>query len=290
MPRSPSLPAHALHLATYDELQRYVRAFADGHLNLLMLLGHPGVGKSHCLRQALAGPVGWLGGQATAFGIYCEAYLHRHLPLVFDDIDGLHTDRTAIRLLKALCQTEAKKTLCWLTDAASLDRRGIPRRFTTTSRVALIGNQWRTLNTDVAALEDRGHMLVFEPSALEVHRQAAAWFWDQEIFDLVADHLHLLLPPSLRTYRHAFELKQAGLDWRRGVLSRCLSGPALEVARLKADPRFASEAARVQAFVQAGAGCRATYFRHAKKLAPAGAPPKLRLVQSAPPAEVQADA
>jgi hypothetical protein len=94
----------------------------------------------------------------------------------------------------------------------------------------------------------------------------------------------------LRTYRHAWELKNAGLDWRRGVLSRCLSGPALEVARLKADPTFASEAARVRAFVQSGVGCRATYFRHAKKLAPAVAPPNVRLVQTAPPAEVQAEA
>jgi hypothetical protein len=290
MPASQSLPPHALRLTTYAELQRYARAFADGHLNLLLLFGHPGVGKSRCLRQALTGPVGWLGGQATAFGIYCEVYQHRHQPLVFDDIDGLHTDRTAIRLLKALCQTEPRKSLCWLTDAATLDRRNIPRRFTTTSRVALIGNQWRTLNADVAALEDRGHLLVFEPGAVEVHRQAAEWFWDQEIFDLVADHLHLLMPPSLRTYWHAWELKCAGLDWRRGVLSRCLSGPALEVAQLKADPSFASEAARVRAFVQSGAGCRATYFRYAKRLQPAVAPPPLRLAQTAPPAESRLDA
>jgi hypothetical protein len=40
--------------------------------------------------------------------------------------------------------------------------------------VALIGNDWKTLNADVAALEDRGHVLVFEPTALEVHRQAVA--------------------------------------------------------------------------------------------------------------------
>jgi hypothetical protein len=41
------------------------------------------------------------------------------------------------------------------------------------------------LNADVAALEDRGHVLVFEPTALEVHHQAAGWFWDQQIFDFV---------------------------------------------------------------------------------------------------------
>ena len=89
-------------------------------------------------------------------------------------------------------------------------------------------------------------MILFEPTALEVHRQAAGWFWDQEVFDFVARHLHVMAQPSLRIYRHAWELKQARLDWRQAVLSRCLSGAALLVARLKADLSFPSEAARVQ--------------------------------------------
>src|SRR5262249_10235392 len=156
-------------------------------------------------------------------------------------------------------QTEPRKTLCWHTATPLLKRRSVPPRFTTTSHVALIGNDWKTLNADVAALEDRGHVLLFEPTALEVHRQAAGWVWDQEIFDFVAAHLHLIVQHSLRTYHQAWELKQAGLDWRQAVLSRFLTGAALAVARLKGTPSFTSEAARVRAFVQAGAGCRATY-------------------------------
>src|SRR5262249_42319114 len=166
-------------------------------------------------------------------------------------------------LLKALCQTEPTKTLNWHTATPILQRQEIPQQFTTTSRVALIGNDWRTLNADVAALEDRGHVLVFEPTALEVHRQAAGWFWDQEIFDFVAAQLHLVGQHSLRTYRQAWELKQAGLDWRRAVLSRCLTGPALLVARLKAHPTVPSEAAPVPALIAPGVGCRAPAFPHA---------------------------
>ena len=66
---------------------------------------------------------------------------------------------------------------------------------------------------------------------------------------------------SLRTYWQASELKQAGLDWHQAVLSRFLTGAALVVARLKADRTFASEAARARAFVQSGAGCRASFAR-----------------------------
>jgi len=185
--------------------------------------------------------------------------------------------------LKALCQTEPTKTLNWHTATPILKRQEIPQQFTTTSQVALVGNDWKTLNADVAALEDRGHVLVFEPTALEVHRHAAAWFWDQQIFDFVAARLHLIAQHSLRTYRQAWELKQAGLDWRRAVLSRCLTGPALLVARLQADPSFASQAARVQAFLAAGGGCRATYYHYARKLRPVADVLPILLAQKTPP-------
>src|SRR5438309_5878323 len=236
MPPSNRLPARAVRVPTYAELEQYVRAFAAGHLNLLMIFGPTGVGKSRCVRQALGNQVCWISGQATPLGIYLAAYEHRHQPLVLDDVDGLYADRSGIRLLKALCQTERVKILGWHTTTPILELLDVPHQFSTTSRVAVVGNDWKTLNADVAALEDRGHMLLFEPTALEVHRQAAGWFWDQAIFDFVAGHLHLMAAPSLRAYRQAWELKQAGLDWRRAVLSRCLTGPALLVARLKADP------------------------------------------------------
>jgi hypothetical protein len=180
--------------------------------------------------------------------------------------------------------------LSWHTATPILQRRSVPPQFTTTSRVALLGNDWKTLNADVAALEDRGHVLLFEPTALEVHLQAATWFWDQEIFDFVAAHVHLISQHSLRTYPQAGELKQAGLDWQTAVLSRCLTGPGLVVARLKANSRFTSEAERVRAFVQAGAGCRATYFHHAKKLRAAASPPKIPLTHTTPPSDAIANA
>jgi hypothetical protein len=250
-----------------------------------MIFGPPGVGKSRSVRQAIGRQACWIGGQATPFGIYLQAYEHRHEPIVLDDVDCLYADRLGIRLLKALGQTERTKTVSWQTAAPTLKKCGIPRQFTTTSRVALVGNDWRTLNADVAALEDRGHLLLFEPAPVEVHRQAARWFWDQEIFDFIAGHLHLMAQHSLRTYCHAWELKQANLDWRQGVLGRCLTGVALAVAKLKANPAFANEDERVRAFVQSGAGCRASYFRHAQKLRPAARPPKILLTHTSPPVD-----
>jgi hypothetical protein len=41
----------------------------------------------------------------------------------------------------------------------------------------------RTLEGNVGALQDRGHVLLFEPSAAEVHRQAGTWFDDMDIYE-----------------------------------------------------------------------------------------------------------
>jgi hypothetical protein len=125
--------------------------------------------------------------------------------------------------------------------------------------------------------------VIFEPGPLEVHRRTSEWFWDQEIFDFIGARLHLMREPSMRHYLAAWELKQAGIDWRRLVLSRCLLGKALLVAQLKASPEYASEAERVRAFIARGGGSRATYFNVAKRLlARAQKAPSIRLT-SAPP-------
>lgn len=285
MPKSKNLPQHAAVVRTYAELQKYARAFSSGHLNLLLVLGAPGLGKSRVIRQALGAEGCWIDGNASPFGIYMAAYEHRGQPIVLDDVDGLYREKQGVRLLKSLCQTEQVKTLSWETNAPALASRSIPRRYTTTSRLVLIANRWHSANEDVAALEDRGHIIHFDPSALEIHLNAAQWFWDQEVFDFVGSHVHLMKQHSLRVYYLAHERKLAGLDWRQEVLSRCLTGGALEAARLKADASFATEEERAAAFVSAGHGCRATYFNHAKKLRASGEVPMVQLVNTAPPTE-----
>jgi hypothetical protein len=74
-------------------------------------------------------------------------------------------------------------------------------------------NDWRTLDRDVAALQDRGHVIFFQPGAAEVHRQAGTWFDDEEIYEWFAANRHRVREPSLRHYVRAKELKVAGMDW-----------------------------------------------------------------------------
>ena len=157
-------PEGAILLSSYQQLDRFVRAFADGQLNLLFLLGRPGVQKSRIVQAAVGARAGWIDGSATAFGLYCQLYRHRDELVVLDDVDGLYRDRAAVRLLKCVCQTEPIKRVAWHSDAATLRREGIPRSFETRSRLAIIANELRTPNVNVRAVQDRGHIIVFEPS------------------------------------------------------------------------------------------------------------------------------
>jgi hypothetical protein len=278
---SKSRPPYHTRVETYRDLDKYVDAFAEGHLQLLIVYGPPGVGKSWTVRQRVGKLACTISGNASAFGIYIAAYRHRDEPIILDDIDGLTANPQGVRLLKSLCQSDREKTVCWQSQAAALERENVPRSFTTRSQVAILANS-HFASEDTLALEDRGHVLVFDPPPIEVHQKAATWFWDQTVFDFVGNHLHLMAQHSFRTYVTAFERKKAELPWQSAVLDRCLSGTTLEVAKLRADPRFKTEEERVRAFIQSGFGCRATYFNHAVKLRPVAEVPQVKLTASSP--------
>ena len=259
-------PHKVLHLTTYKRLEEYLDAFARGHFHLLILVGAGGLAKSRSVRAVLDGKACWIEGNATPFGMYTKLYRHRDEFIVIDDVDALYADRSGVRLLKCLCQTEEAKSVAWHTDARSLERQAIPREFTTKSRVVIISNDWKTLNKNVAALQDRGHVVLFEPSAAEVHAQAGKWFDDREIYEWFAANLHRVREPSLRHYVRAKELKSAGMDWTEVLAAEEENKRARLAAELLASTDYDSTAARVRAFVDQGGGCRATFFNYRRYL------------------------
>jgi hypothetical protein len=262
----PGRPDGALVLATYARLDEYLLAFAQGHLNLLILVGQAGIAKSRSVREALGPGACWIEGNATPFGMYEKLYRNRGRFVVIDDVDSLYADKSGVRLLKCLCQTEEEKSVAWHTDARSLEKHAIPREFTTTSRVIIICNDWKTLNRNVAALQDRGHVLVFQPSAAEVHRHAGLWFHDAEIYDWFGSNLHRIREPSFRHYVRARELKAAGMDWTEILATAADNKRARLAAEILASASYPATSDRVRAFVEKGGGCRATFFNYRRRL------------------------
>ena len=66
----PHGPKSGIRVSSYADLDQYVGAFARGHLNLLILVGAPGLQKSKAVRTTVGESVCWIEGHATPFGIY----------------------------------------------------------------------------------------------------------------------------------------------------------------------------------------------------------------------------
>ncbi len=265
--QAPGGSTDVMTVTSYAKLHEFVAAFASGHLNLLILIGDPGLAKTRIVKSALGDSVCWIEGNCTPFGMYQELYRERSRRfVVIDDVDSLYSDRVGVRLLKALCQTEPEKTVAWHSSARSLEKHGIPTTFQTSAKVIIISNDWRTLNRNVSALQDRGFVLLFAPTAEEVHREAGRWFRDEAVYQWFGEHLHLIREPSLRLYVRAAMLKNARMDWTAVLPIRCPNPKERLVAELQADERYPSQEARAREFSARGGGCRRTYFNYAKRL------------------------
>jgi len=287
MPRrtnTAARPKEAIKLSSYSQLDLYLSKFAAGELGLVLLLGRHGTGKSESVKRALRlattdacfadnaeQSLLYVEGHAKAFGLYASLWEFRNRPVVLDDLDGLYADADCVRLLKPLCNSERVKRIAWLTNL-TLNSEDIPFSFSTTSHVILIANEWRTVNPNVRALEDRAIILHFDPSNTEVHRQVATWFRDDEVYGFLASILPSIKSLSMRHYWKASQLRRAGLDnWREIFLKMVIPDPRLAyVAELLHEPGINSERERAERFIQVTGYSRATYFRIKSWLTQAG--------------------
>lgn len=206
----------------YPELKEWVSVFNAGGVDILIIEGTAGAGKSSIVKQGYRGKRPneflWLEGRMSAASFYQKIYNHRDLPIIIDDVDGLYRDKESVNLLKCLCQTNEEKHVAWNTMTPI--RGGTPPEFTTKSKVLIITNSWKSLNKHVGAVQDRGVLLLFNPKATEIHRYVKEELghlpeiYNQEVYGFIGDNLDIITDPSIRHYRNALKLKDAGINWR----------------------------------------------------------------------------
>jgi len=269
--RSPSVPREVIRLTAYAHLDLYLSKFARGELGLVLLLGRHGTGKSESVRRTLAVTEGagkpdarvlYVEGHMQPFGLYRQLWDYRNQPVVLDDLDRLYADPDCVRLLKPLCNTVREKRLHWLTNLTMNDGE-LPPSFTTSSSVILVANEWKSLNPNVRALEDRAIILHFCPGNEDVHQKVGEWFDDPEVYDYLGRLLPTIPAISMRHYCKGSQLRRAGLiDWRTSLMQMVLpDGRATCVLAMQHDPSLATEVERVAKFIAITGASRATYFR-----------------------------
>jgi hypothetical protein len=253
-------------LHTYQSAREVIKAFAmPKGLNFVVMLGPPGVGKTttffgtHCPDCVL------FQGGLSPVKLYCELYLHRDKPVVFDDTDELFDIRAGINLLKCLGQTDEVKHLMWRKASPVLREEGVPTCFQTTSRVLIFANTLRTIEDNLGAVLDRAHVYKFAPSPSELHREVRKWFRDDEIYGFVGQNLAQIETLSMRDYVKAKELKVAGLDWREMLLNKWHEDPKLTVMLRLVGNKNLSPTDRQLEFAKLGHGAEATYKRYLSK-------------------------
>jgi hypothetical protein len=279
MPRPREIPEGAEVIRTYAALQWFLRAFAQDRFTLLIVVGRSGLSKSVSIKDQLKEKsLCYIQGHALPIQVYIELFKHRHEPVVLDDAEGLYEAQAGRNLLTNLTQTDQVKTLEWLSSSRILTDQGVPMRFSTTSRVCIITNRWSGSSKEIQALEDRGHLIYFDPTPDEVHRYVATWLQRdaQDVYDFVGENLHLIDRSSCRLYIKAMERKEADGDWREFVRHHCYQTAKQVVRMILEDPTCRTEKERVQKAKEQAGISRATYYRYKKELDADGQAPSVR--------------
>jgi hypothetical protein len=157
------------------------------------------------------------------------------------------------------------KRLGWHTASTHLDKKDIPKEFETRSRVCIIANEWKALNKNLGALEDRGVLILFQPTAAEVHAKAKCS--DKEVYDFIGKHLSLIGQPSIRQYRQAVTIKNQGLDWKKYLFQTWQADPKM-VAMIDVlnDPTIKDKGQMEEEWIRRAGSSRPTYFRYLQTL------------------------
>jgi hypothetical protein len=205
-------PSSAQVVNRYSQLRELYRGYADGKLNLVLVLGSPGLGKGVGLKTALVGKGGlYVKGHRTHMKFYMELYQHKDKPVAIDDADSFLANKQLRELIKHLTETDQYKKIDYGTTSKRLADEGIPGHFYTTSGCAIVCNSWDSDDPICQAIESRAEVIHFTPDWAEVYREIGTWFWDQEIYDYLWEKLPFLKQPDMRLVKRAYDRKKSKL-------------------------------------------------------------------------------
>jgi hypothetical protein len=163
----------------FNILQEMTGAAINGRVRAMIVTGPPGLGKSYTVENQLekAGIFNKLSGNRqkyeiikgniTPVSLYCTLYKNsdKNNVLVFDDVDALFYEDTALNVLKAALDSGRKRRIYWSADSNVLKRDGVPTSFDFYGSVIFITNlcfsnvKSNKLQDHLLALQSRCHYI-----------------------------------------------------------------------------------------------------------------------------------
>ena len=202
-----------MKLFTYKEQINYIEAFKKRFISLLIFQGRGGTGKSYNVERLLEGEnYIMFKGHSTPLSIYQRCLKNPNALVVFDDVDALLNNKTAVALLKQLCDTKEEKKVYYST-TSKLDGEEIPKEFISRNKVLLLCNSYIGTNDDLKAVLTRGFYFHFEPTNEEVFKALSKFATDKQLLKEFEKNLYKIPNFNFRLYEKALQLKEAKLDY-----------------------------------------------------------------------------
>lgn len=162
----------------FDILNALVAESISGLVRAMIVSGPAGLGKSHtvetCLEAHDPSYSVWthIKGYVKPTGLYKTLYKYRHPGniIVFDDADSIFNDENALNMLKAVCDTNEKRRVSYLSEGALYDdetEERLPKQFEFEGAIVFISNldfdgeidRGNKLSPHLSAMMSRSHYI-----------------------------------------------------------------------------------------------------------------------------------
>jgi len=255
-----------LTIKTYNDLNKYVRAFRRKHIGLLIIVSRAGLGKTYLVEEELEieAPL-VLNSHITPLAFYKTLYEkvkdEKDCLIMIDEAEMMFSNPKLKTMLKLLCDTRKEKVVQYTSTTPLI--KGLPKEIETEAKVIMLINTLNPSDEHIKAIMSRGHLISFDPNDSEIFNYLNTWAEDKEITKFLGQYSKISKALTLRTYVKAEESKRSGLDWKAEVVNELNLDPKLLIVR-RIINNYKKEADRIERWKKETGGSRSLYYRYRK--------------------------